>query len=60
MREPKCKCGCNLLSDIVKHELKPKRACACCGREFQPTRIRRMLCRPCYTGHADTRLHVRL
>ena len=30
---------------------RPERPCACCGRRFQPTTRRRMLCAECFTGN---------
>ena len=34
---------------------RPKRAYANCGRQFQPTTERRMLCRQCYRGGTPPR-----
>ena len=29
---------------------RPRRACACCGAEFQPSKRRRMLCADCFVN----------
>ena len=29
---------------------RPKRSCSCCGKFFQPTIRRRMLCAQCFSG----------
>ena len=34
---------------------RPPRACACCGTAFQPSRRRRMLCRPCFVAPRGAR-----
>ena len=62
-RGPACRCGCGLpfgRGEALKvaHTLPARRPCSSCEREFQPTKIRRMLCSVCYRGGGDTRVHA--